>query len=108
MWQLKMKNKLLVFALLPLILSFLFLVSITYNLESNSLEENMMTFKDSLYKERKSQLKEQVEIALEVVNYQLNLGAQGDVNSALRNVRFGSAGYFFIYNFKRIYNVLLC
>ncbi|WP_028762451.1 methyl-accepting chemotaxis protein [Shewanella colwelliana] len=102
MWQLKMKNKLLVFALLPLILSFLFLVSITYNLESNSLEENMTTFKDSLYKERKSQLKEQVEIALEVVNYQLNLGAQGDVNNALRNVRFGSAGYFFIYNFNGI------
>ncbi|WP_281212453.1 methyl-accepting chemotaxis protein [Shewanella insulae] len=102
MWQLKMKNKLLVFALLPLILSFLFLVSITYNLESNSLEENMATFKESLYKERKAQLQEQVQIALEIVNYQMSLGDAGDVNKALRNVRFGSAGYFFIYDFNGI------
>ncbi|MCG9713967.1 methyl-accepting chemotaxis protein [Shewanella insulae] len=102
MWQLKMKNKLLVFALLPLILSFLFLVSITYNLESKSLEENMATFKESLYKERKAQLQEQVQIALEIVNYQMSLGEAGDVNKALRNVRFGSAGYFFIYDFNGI------
>ncbi|MCG9737936.1 methyl-accepting chemotaxis protein [Shewanella insulae] len=102
MWQLKMKNKLLVFALLPLIFSFLFLVSITYNLESKSLEENMATFKESLYKERKAQLQEQVQIALEIVNYQMSLGEAGDVNKALRNVRFGSAGYFFIYDFNGI------
>ena len=99
MWQLRMKNKLLVFALLPLILSFLFLVSITYNLESNSLEENMATFKASLYSERKAQLKDQVDIALDIVEHQLSLGAAGDVNQALRNVRFGGAGYFFIYDF---------
>ena len=99
MWQLKMKNKLLVFALLPLILSFLFLVSITYNLESNSLEENMTTFRDSLYNERKAQLKDQVDIALDIVEHQLSLGSAGDVNKALRNVKFGSAGYFFIYDF---------
>lgn len=99
MWQLRMKNKLLVFALLPLILSFLFLVSITYNLESNSLEENMSTFKASLYSERKAQLKDQVDIALDIVEHQLSLGTAGDVNKALRNVRFGTAGYFFIYDF---------
>lgn len=99
MWQLKMKNKLLIFALLPLVFSFLFLVSITYNLESNSLEENMNTFRDSLYSERKAQLKEQVDIALDIVTYQLSLGSAGDVNKALRDVRFGSAGYFFIYDF---------
>ena len=29
----------------------------------------------------------------------MSLGADGDVNKALRNVRFGSAGYFFIYDF---------
>ena len=97
MWQLRMKNKLLVFALLPLILSFIFLVLITYNLESNSLEENMETFKTSLYSERKAQLKDQVDIALDIVEHQVSLGADGDVNKALRNVRFGSAGYFFIY-----------
>lgn len=102
MWQLKMKNKLLVFALLPLILSFLFLVSITYSLESNSLEENMNSFRDSLYSERKSQLKDQVDIALGIVEHQLSLGAAGDVNNALRDVRFGSAGYFYIYNFSGV------
>lgn len=99
MWQLKMKNKLLVFALLPLIISFLLLVAITYTLESNALEENMNTFRDSLYSERKSLLEEEVEIGVEIVKYQLSLGDSGDVSAALRNVRFGSAGYFFIYDF---------
>ncbi|GIU44412.1 methyl-accepting chemotaxis protein [Shewanella algidipiscicola] len=99
MWQLKMKNKLLVFALLPLIISFLLLVAITYTLESNALEENMNTFRDTLYSERKSLLEEEIEIGVEIVKYQLSLGDSGDVSAALRNVQFGSAGYFFIYDF---------
>jgi len=93
-----LKNKLLLFALLPVALIFISLMVITYNIESNNLEQNIVSFQDKLIEDRKAVLKEEVEIAVQIVAYQLSLGERGDVKAALRQVRFGQAGYFFIYD----------
>ncbi|WP_394201155.1 methyl-accepting chemotaxis protein [Shewanella waksmanii] len=98
MKKLKMKNKLLVFALLPLIVSLSLLMVIAYNIEMSYLEDDIQSFKEKLFQQRQHQLEEEVEIGKQVVNYQLSLGEQGNVNAALRNLTFGNAGYFFIYD----------
>ncbi|WP_394147441.1 methyl-accepting chemotaxis protein [Shewanella atlantica] len=98
MMNMTLKNKLLLFALLPVALIFISLMVITYNIESNNLEQNIASFQDKLIEDRKAVLKEEVEIAVQIVAYQLSLGERGDVKAALRQVRFGQAGYFFIYD----------
>ncbi|MGL5360859.1 MAG: methyl-accepting chemotaxis protein [Shewanella sp.] len=98
MSNLSLRSKLLLLSLLPLILSLVMLMSISYFAEQNSLDEDVATFKNQLVNERKQQINEATEIAAGIVKYQLSLKDNGNVNQALRDIRFGSAGYFFIYN----------
>ncbi|PKH54615.1 chemotaxis protein [Shewanella sp. Choline-02u-19] len=98
MINMSLKNKLLLFALLPVVVIFFSLMAITYNIESNNLERNITSFKDKLILDRKTMLKEEIEIGVQIVVYQRSLGEQGDVKAALRNVHFGKSGYFFIYD----------
>ncbi|MCL1059945.1 methyl-accepting chemotaxis protein [Shewanella gelidimarina] len=98
MMNMSLKNKLLLFALLPVVVVFFSLMAITYNIESNNLEKNVSSFKEKLIGDRKTALKEVIEIAVQIVVYQQSLGEQGDVKAALRQARFGQSGYFFIYD----------
>jgi methyl-accepting chemotaxis protein len=66
--------------------------------EESSLTKDIDNFRSELISERKNQLKESVQIAQGVVEYELALGSSGNVNGALRDLRFGTAGYFFIYD----------
>lgn len=93
-----LRNKLLMLSLFPLILALLVLMSVSYYIEEDALTDTVATFRTKLVDERKQQIKEATEIAAGIVSYQLSLKEQGDVNQALRDVRFGSAGYFFIYD----------
>lgn len=102
MFNLKLRNKLLALALLPLLIILISIMSISYYSEMNALENNIAEFRASLIKERKNELKEVTEIAAGIVSYQQSLGDKGDVNSALQDIRFGSAGYFYIYDSKGV------
>ncbi|MGI2226030.1 methyl-accepting chemotaxis protein [Shewanella frigidimarina] len=93
-----LRNKLLGLSLIPLSLILIVLLSIFYVNEESSLTKDIENFRGELISERKNQLKEAVQIAQGVVEYQLALGSSGNVNGALRDLRFGSAGYFFIYD----------
>lgn len=94
MSKLSLRNKLLLLSLFPLILALLILMSVSYYVEQDALAAEVVTFKTKLVGERKQQIKEATEIAAGIVNYQLSLKEQGNVNQALRDIRFGSAGYF--------------
>ena len=59
-------------------------------------------FVTSLVKERQLQLKEITEVALGIIAYQKSLPNGGDIDAALRNIHFGSAGYFYIYDTKGV------
>tara|TARA_R110000796_G_scaffold27942_13_gene76813 strand:- start:16355 stop:18019 length:1665 start_codon:yes stop_codon:yes gene_type:complete len=93
-----LRNKLLGLSLIPLSLILVVLLSIFYVNEESSLTKDIDNFRSELISERKNQLKEAVQIAQGVVEYQLALGSTGNVNGALRDLRFGSAGYFFMYD----------
>ncbi|WP_418357525.1 MULTISPECIES: methyl-accepting chemotaxis protein [Shewanella] len=93
-----LRNKLLGLSLIPLSLTLTVLLSVFYVNEGTSLEHDIAQFRGELISERKSQLAEATEIARGVVEYQLSLGSSGNVNQALRDLRFGSAGYFFMYD----------
>jgi methyl-accepting chemotaxis protein len=93
-----LRNKLLGLSLIPLSLILVVLLSIFYVNEGSSLKKDVDNFRSELISERKNQLKESVQIAQGVIEYQLALGDKGSVNDALRDLRFGSAGYFFMYD----------
>lgn len=109
MSKLSLRNKLLLLSLFPLILALLVLMSVSYYVEKNALADEVVTFRSKLVGERKQQIKEATEIAVGIVNYQLSLKEQGNVNQALRDIRFGSAGYFFMYDSqgKNIFHALI-
>jgi methyl-accepting chemotaxis protein len=93
-----LRNKLLGLSLIPLSLILTVLLSIFYVNEESSLTKDVDDFRSELISERQNQLKESVQIAQGVVEYELALGGKGNVNAALRDLRFGSAGYFYIYD----------
>ena len=93
-----LRNKLLGLSLIPLSLILIVLLSIFYVNEGSSLKKDVDNFRGELISERKNQLKEAVQIAQGVVEFQLALGDEGNVNAALKDLRFGSAGYFFMYD----------
>ncbi|ABN60395.1 methyl-accepting chemotaxis protein [Shewanella baltica] len=109
MSKLSLRNKLLLLSLFPLIFALLILMSVSYYVEQDALAAEVVTFKTKLVGERKQQIKEATEIAAGIINYQLSLKEQGNVNQALRDIRFGSAGYFFIYDSqgKNIFHALI-
>ncbi|MCU8079706.1 methyl-accepting chemotaxis protein [Shewanella sp. SM103] len=109
MSKLSLHNKLLLLSLFPLILALLVLMSVSYYVEQDALADEVVTFRSKLVGERKQQIKEATEIAAGIVNYQLSLKEQGNVNQALRDIRFGSAGYFFMYDSqgKNIFHALI-
>jgi len=109
MSNLSLRNKLLLLSLFPLILTLLVLMTVSYYVEQESLAEEVVTFRTKLVGERKQQIKEATEIAAGIVQYQLSLKEQGNVNQALRDIRFGSAGYFFMYDSqgKNIFHALI-
>ena len=98
MEYLSLRNKLLALSLVPLTLILSVVLVLFYVNESDSLAADITDFRQELILERKKQLKEAVEIGVGVVNYQRALGDAGNVNQALRDLRFGKAGYFFIYD----------
>ncbi|MBW0295453.1 chemotaxis protein [Shewanella xiamenensis] len=98
MSNLSLRNKLLLLALFPLLLTLVILMTVSYHVEQESLADEVTAFREKLIGERKAQIKEATQIAAGIVQYQLSLKEQGNVNQALRDIRFGSSGYFFIYD----------
>ncbi|WP_160061119.1 methyl-accepting chemotaxis protein [Psychromonas sp. L1A2] len=96
--KLNLLQKLLLLTLLPLIFILTLLSSISYSLEKEGLTNNISEFRQALLKERKRELKEITEVASGIVSYQMSLPNQGDIEGALRDIRFGVAGYFYIYD----------
>ena len=93
-----LRNKLLLLSLFPLLFTLCVLMTVTYYVEQDALADEVTIFRTKLIGERKAQIKEATEIAAEIIQYQLSLKENGNVNQALRDIRFGSAGYFFIYD----------
>lgn len=95
-----LRNKLLLLAMVPLVLILTAVMSYSWQVESQALDDSVALFKEKLVNERQQQLQEATQIALAVVDHQISLGQNGNINDALRPLRFGSAGYFFIYDYQ--------
>ncbi|MCE9783618.1 methyl-accepting chemotaxis protein [Shewanella algae] len=98
MSSLSLRNKLLLLALLPLLTVSIVLMLASWTVESDALESEITNFREKLLNERRQELVHVTEVAKEIVSFQRSQG--GDYKAALRDVRFGSAGYFFVYNGK--------
>nr|WP_243891540.1 methyl-accepting chemotaxis protein [Shewanella algae] len=93
-----LRNKLLLLALLPLLTVSIVLMLASWTVESDALEGEITNFREKLLNERRQELVHVTEVAKEIVSFQRSQG--GDYKAALRDVRFGSAGYFFVYDGK--------
>ncbi len=98
MSSLSLRNKLLLLALLPLLTVSIVLMLAFWTVESDALESEITNFREKLLNERRQELVHVTEVAKEIVSFQRSQG--GDYKAALRDVRFGSAGYFFVYDGK--------
>ncbi|MBT1443687.1 cache domain-containing protein [Shewanella sp. JM162201] len=94
-----LRSKFLLLSLAPLIIILTAVMAYSWRLESQALHDSVALFKDKLVNERKQQLKDATDMALATIVYQRQLGDKGDVNGALRQLKFGAAGYFFIYDY---------
>ena len=98
MSNLRLKNKLLLLAILPLMLLLISLMLSSYYLESKNQQQNFNSFKTKLINDKQVLLGTEVEIATKIVRYQLAQGSEQDAKDALRDLTFGQGGYFFIYD----------
>ena len=102
MKKINLLKKLLLLTLLPLVTILVLITSVSYYVEVRGVEKEVIAFHDSLVKQRENQLREVSEVALGTIAYQKSLPNGGNIDAALRKVRFGSAGYFFIYDTKGV------
>ncbi|TWO82349.1 chemotaxis protein [Shewanella algae] len=93
-----LRNKLLVLTLMPLFLVSTLMLLTLWIIESNALESEIDHVKEKLLEERRLELIHMTEVTKEIVSSQQSHG--GDYKAILQNIRFGSTGYFYIYDSK--------
>jgi methyl-accepting chemotaxis protein len=108
----KMKNKLLLIAILPMAIALSVALTIIVNLQTDAVETTINDHHNLLLSERQKQLRDAVNIALKVVNSELDtekdsVQALGNIRKMLKTVRFSenNSGYFFIYDSEG-YNIV--
>ncbi|PKH09041.1 methyl-accepting chemotaxis protein [Moritella sp. Urea-trap-13] len=110
--NLKMKNKLLLIAILPMVIALSVALTIIVNLQTDAVENTIKDHHDLLLSERQKQLSDAVNIARKVVkseldNEQNKMKALDNIRAMLKTVRFSenNSGYFFIYD-NEGYNIV--
>jgi methyl-accepting chemotaxis protein len=101
----KMKNKLLLIAILPMIIALTVALTIIVNLQTDAVETTINNHRNLLLSERKAQLRDTVTIASKIVKHELNSEKNNSqalekIRSILKTARFSenNSGYFFIYD----------
>tara|TARA_B100000446_G_scaffold85018_1_gene80322 strand:+ start:11310 stop:12995 length:1686 start_codon:yes stop_codon:yes gene_type:complete len=98
MGNLSLKNKLLLLAVLPLIVLLISFMAGSYYLEKQNQQQYFNEFKTKLIADKQTLLKTEIEIGSQIVQYQLAQGNEQDAKNALRDLKFGEDGYYFIYD----------
>ena len=98
MGNLSLKNKLLLLAVLPLIILLISFMAGSYYLEKQNQQQYFNEFKTKLIADKQTLLKTEIEIGSQIVQYQLAQGNEQDAKNALRDLKFGEDGYYFIYD----------
>lgn len=98
MGNLSLKNKLLLLAVLPLIVLLISFMAGSYYLEQQNQQQYFNEFKTKLIADKQTLLKTEIEIGSQIVQYQLAQGNEQDAKNALRDLKFGEDGYYFIYD----------
>ncbi|GIC75930.1 methyl-accepting chemotaxis protein [Moritella sp. F3] len=111
--NLRMQNKLLLIAIVPMIIALSVALAIIANLQAKSVTSMINNHKSLLLDERQKQISDAVKITQKVVQREMSLAftnnlnqqqSLADVRDLLKQARYGdkSLGYFFIYDSKGI------
>lgn len=105
--NLKMKNKLLLIAILPMVIALSVALTIIVNLQTDYVDNSVNEYHDLLLSERQKQLQDAVSISQQAVKHALDNAESpteglDDIRAMLKTVRFSTndSGYFFIYDSK--------
>jgi methyl-accepting chemotaxis protein len=108
----KMKNKLLLIAILPMAIALSVALTIIVNLQTDAVENTINDHQNLLLSERKKQLRDAVNITRKVISSELDtekdsVRALDNIRKMLKTVRFSenNSGYFFIYDSEG-YNIV--
>ncbi|MGL4204583.1 MAG: methyl-accepting chemotaxis protein [Aeromonadaceae bacterium] len=106
----KIKNKIITLAILPLVLAVLVINLSVYFASQTQLSEQQAALRDDLMAAKKAELSQFLQLAETSIT---KLYAQPDtpavreqVKNVLRDLRYGSDGYFFVYDFNGVNQVL--
>lgn len=103
--NIKLRGKLLSLSVIPLVISIIATTFLAMHYEKQMVDQNIEAFRNKLIDERKNQLIEVTQVAQTIIaNAQKTASGNPDqaVKDALRDIRFGQAGYFFIYDRKGV------
>ncbi len=102
----KFKTKILLLVLVPLIFSSLAITAISIYQAKILGDQNVESFSKKFFSLRKNELKNYTELALSSIQHihkrnvdEVDSNDQEDAKEILRNLRFGSDGYFFVYDY---------
>lgn len=105
--KLRMRNKLLLIAILPMVIVLTVAMGIIINLQSATVESNINDYRAQLLSERQKQIRDAVVIAQKSVEHELQSYSNKDealekIRAMLAPIRFAEndSGYFFIYDSK--------
>lgn len=106
MVQLSFKSKILMLELIPLVLVSIAVTMLAIYQATQLGQSNLKLFKEKIYDSRRAELKNYVELALTSVDHLYQGGARFDPKSQemaktiFRNLRYGSDGYIFVYDYE--------
>lgn len=106
MVQLSFKTKILMLELIPLVLVSIAVTMLAIYQATQLGQRNLKLFKEKIYDSRRAELKNYVELALTSVDHLYQGEARFDPKSQelaktiFRNLRYGSDGYIFVYDYE--------
>ena len=106
----KIRTKILLLAILPLVLAIFAINAIVYLINQSQIATQQSELRDELMADKKSELSTYLQIAQTAI---ADVYAQPDsaenreqVKKILRQLRYGKDGYFFVYNYDCVNQVL--
>lgn len=106
MVQLSFKTKILMLELIPLVLVSIAVTTLAIFQATELGANNLRLFKEKIYDSRRAELKNYVELALTAVDHvykgdaKFKPESQETAKTIFRNLRYGSDGYIFVYDYE--------
>ena len=99
MGKLKLKGKLTLFSILPMLLVTAVVMIVVYFQMSRVGDEEVIAMRESMMESKRQELRNYIELSLSAIEPLREQGRKEDARDALRSMNYGDDGYVFVYEF---------